>query len=62
MWSRDSVLSSRSRRSLLSHESDGATLGYRSRGDGAPVLLDVALLGLTALGFLALAARRGRRR
>jgi hypothetical protein len=37
-------------------------LGYRERGDGAPILLDVALLGLTALGYLALVPRRRRRR
>ena len=56
------VLSSRSRRSLLSYEGEGAASGYRARGDGAPVLLDVALPGLAAPGYLAVAARRRRRR
>ena len=54
-----SVLSNQSDRSLLSHAGCCATLADGERGtDGRPLLLDLALLGVTALAYAAYRTRR----
>jgi hypothetical protein len=52
-----STLSSQSTHALLSHQCDGATLGYRDAGIGRPVWLTVGLLVAAGTAYAAVRRR-----